>query len=283
VAIPREIVYTRHPGRRGTMWLAQSFRMFRAAPLTWLGLVVVCWFLLGITQLVPLVGPFLAPTLVPVFGVGLLAAAWTQERGGAPRTHLAFQGFRANLATLLPIGIALTAGISIAALATTLIDGGRLLDLVRDPMPANMDQDAAAARFEQTMTDPRVHFAMLAGMLCALPTVLAIFWAPALVVFQDAGVGLALAVSLRAAIANWRPLLRFALIAAALWVLVPYVAITLLTLLLPPAVAAIVMILLIMPYAFGFLATLAIADYVSYRDVFHIGETLAPLAPRPSR
>jgi hypothetical protein len=35
---------------------------------------------------------------------------------------------------------------------------------------------------------------------------------------------------------------------------------------------------LLMPYGIFLAATLHISDYVSYRDVFHAGETLAPLA-----
>ena len=33
-----------------------------------------------------------------------------------------------------------------------------------------------------------------------------------------------------------------------------------------------------MPYGIFLAATLHISDYVSYRDVFHAGETLAPLS-----
>jgi hypothetical protein len=33
----------------------------------------------------------------------------------------------------------------------------------------------------------------------------------------------------------------------------------------------------VLPYLAFFVATLHISDYVSYRDVFHTGETLAPI------
>ena len=35
--------------------------------------------------------------------------------------------------------------------------------------------------------------------------------------------------------------------------------------------------LIVLPYLAFFVATLHISDYVSYRDVFHAGETLAPI------
>jgi len=41
--------------------------------------------------------------------------------------------------------------------------------------------------------------------------------------------------------------------------------------------------LIVLPYLTFFVATLHIADYVSYRDVFHAGETLAPISPKAAR
>jgi hypothetical protein len=35
---------------------------------------------------------------------------------------------------------------------------------------------------------------------------------------------------------------------------------------------------LILPYSLFFASTLHVSDYVSYRDVFHANETLAPLS-----
>ena len=66
--------------------------------------------------------------LRPVFTVGFLAAAWTQERGGTPEIRHLFRGFGANLWALLPIGVVLILGTTLAVLSTALVDGGVLLD-----------------------------------------------------------------------------------------------------------------------------------------------------------
>ena len=63
-----------------------------------------------------------------MFAVGFLAAAWTQERGGKPRVADLFMGFRSNLRALLVLGAVFVAGITIAVLSTTLVDGGKLID-----------------------------------------------------------------------------------------------------------------------------------------------------------
>src|SRR4029079_18286502 len=85
-----------------------------------------------------------------------------------------------------------------------LIDGGQLLDLLYGAAPAgDSDPSAAARHAPQTLGSARVQWAILFGALCALPTLMALWWAPALVVFQDAGLAAALRASLRAALADW--------------------------------------------------------------------------------
>jgi len=120
----------------------------------------------------------------------------------------------------------------------------------------------------------RVQLAMLFGALCALPTILAMWWAPALVVFQDAGVRTALGASLRAAVANWRAALAYGVSMFLLGAVVPTFVTTALALLVPAPLNATLAALIVLPYLAFFVATLHISDYVSYRDVFHAGEAL---------
>jgi hypothetical protein len=96
-------------------------------------------------------------------------------------------------------------------------------------------------------------------------------------VFQDAPLLAALGASLRAAIANWRAALRYALGVFTLGAVVPTLVTTGIALIVPPPLNATIAALVVLPYLAFFVATLHIADYVSYRDVFHAGETLAPI------
>jgi hypothetical protein len=139
-----------------------------------------------------------------------------------------------------------------------------------------MSQDAAAERFQETLSAPRVQAGMLFGALCALPTLLALWFAPALVVFQDAGVALALRSSLRAALANWRPLLRYALGVFFFSAVVPTLLSLAIAVVVPQNLHAAFAAFVLMPYGACFVATLQISDYVSYRDVFHTDEALDP-------
>src|SRR5438874_11449455 len=203
------IGFTRYDGARGFGWLKEAYAMFSGARLAWILLLLSYYMMLVFVDFVPFVGGLAAPLLKPVFAVGFLAAAWTQERGGAPAVRQLFQGFRSNVFALCSLGVVFVLGMMIAVGATAAIDGGKLFDLIANPAPQELDQDAVAKRLSDTLSDSQVQLGMLLAALCAIPTLLALWWAPALVVFQDAGAFTALAASLRAGLANWRPLLRY--------------------------------------------------------------------------
>jgi uncharacterized membrane protein len=268
-APPRAIAFARHPARHGIVWLRQASRMLAAARVRWLVLLLVYYVIQLLVSVAPLVGPLAMMALRPVFTVGFLAAAWTQQRGGMPEIRHLFRGFRANLGALLPIGAVLIAGTTLAVLATALVDGGALLEAIT----SNTRPDEALA------TNGRVEAAMLFGILCALPVLLAVWFAPALVVFQDCTAGQALVASLRAAMANWRPLAVYGLLLFFYGAVVPGIGIALVAVLAPPAVAPYLIALTVVPYVFLFVAAQAISDYVAYRDIFHAKEDdAAPVA-----
>ncbi len=269
--VPREFVFNRYPARQGMVWLAGAWAMFRQQRLAWIVLLLGYYLALLLMRAIPFLGPYAMTVMKPVFAVGLLAAAWTQERGSPPGlTHL-FQGFRANLWALLPIGVFYVVGITLAVFASSLVDGGKLLDLLEAGGTMTEEKLTAA------LADPALQYGMMFSALLSIPVVIATWWAPALIVFQDAGPGAALAASLRAAMANWKPLAVYALGVFFYGVVVPGLAIGLLALVIPPPAGQVLLVALLLPYSLFFAATLHISDYVSYRDVFHAGETLAPL------
>jgi len=247
--------------------------MFSRARMPWLVLISIYYAILILVNVVPIVGQLVWPLLKPVFAVGLLAAAWAQERGGTPGPADLFKGFRANVRALLPLGIVFIAGVALAALSTSLVDGGMFLGLVAGDEPASLE----------SLSSSRLQAGLLFGALVALPVTLALWFAPALVVFQDVGPGVALGASLRAALANWRPMLVYAAGVLTFGVLLPLLAGQMLLMLMPSETMLAVVRFVLLAYGLMFAATLHVSDYVSYRDVFHSGETLAPTTPGAPR
>ena len=257
--------YARRPAQNGVAWLRDAYRMVSGARLPWLLLLFLYYLVLGLIDLVPLIGQIAAPILKPVFAVGFLAAAWSQERGGTPEPKQLFQGFRSNLWALIPLGAFLVVGITLAVLGTALVDDGKLLDVL-----------SGKSKFDDALlADGQVQYAMLFAAACALPVMLALWFAPALVVFQDCSAPVALRSSLSAALANWKPIAVYGLLVFFLGGMVPGIATAVIALLVPASLAFTIALVLLLPYLFLFIATLHVSDYVSYRDIFHAGEAQA--------
>ena len=259
---PPAILFVRYSGSRGSAWLKEAAAMLAVARVHWLVLLLVYYVIQLVVSVVPLIGPLAMMVLRPVFTVGFLAAAWTQERGGRPEIRHLFRGFGANLRALLPLGGVLIVGTTLAVLATALIDGGILLEAITSN--AKPDESLAA--------NGRVEAAMLFAIVCALPLLLALWFAPALIVFQDCGPAQALLTSLRAATANWRPVAVYGLLLFFFGGILPGIAIGLIAVLVPPSIAPYVIAVIVVPYVFLFVAAQTISDYVAYRDIFHAGE-----------
>ncbi len=266
---PDDIAFVRQPGSRGILWLRQAFAMLKAARAQWLSLVLAFYFIQLIVGLIPYAGPIAMMVLRPVFTVGFLAAAWTQERGGTPSLAHLVRGFRANLGALIPIGVFLLLGTLVAVLASIPFDGGALVDAIK-----------STESTEEALPNPKVQLGMLASIAFALPVVAAAWFAPALVVFNNCGTLRALATSLRAVFANWKPLAVYGLIVALYGAVFPAMGIALIASLLPEAAARIAVVLTIVPYVFVFITVQTISDYVSYRDIFH-PDASAPIAAAP--
>jgi hypothetical protein len=270
------IAFVRHSGSRGIHWFKEAYAMLSMHRLRWVTLLLMYYLLLGVIDLVPYVGQLAVPLLKPVFAVGFLAAAWAQERGHAPEPRQLFEGFRSNLWALLPLGLFLLLGILLAISGSALLDGGKLVSFLTNPPapPAEgAEAPADAPTADSVLGESRVQAGMLFAGLLGVPVVLALWFAPALVVFQDCGAGQAIATSLRAALANWQPILVYGVLVFFWGGLVPGVSATLIAMIAPKSIGFIVVLLGLLPYVCLFTATLHISDYVAYRDIFHAGES----------
>lgn len=258
-------VFVRVPAARGWAWLVDAHAMFAGARLYWLLLITGYWLLTIAITIVPIAGPIAAILLKPVFSVGFLAAAWAQERGERPQLGRLFAGFRSNIRALVPLGIVYAAGISLALAVSAAFDGGVLMRgiLFGDSPPEN------------PMLAPGFQSAVLVTLFCAIPTLFALWFAPALIVFQDQSTLASLVQSFRASAANVRAVVVYALSVFLFWVVIPGLIISVCTVLLGPN-GVLLGIALSTPFTMSVIAIIFIADYVIYRDLFHHHEGLRP-------
>ncbi len=255
--------YVRLPARRGWDWVVHAHALFARARLYWLLLILGYWMITILLTVVPVIGVIAATLLKPVFAVGFLAAAWSQEKGESPQMSRLFAGFRSNLRALLPLGAVYAVGIAGALVVSSVADGGTLMRLIL----------MGVAPEGNLMQSPGVQNAMLLAALAAVPTLFALWFAPALIVFQDQPTFTALALSLRASFANLAAVVVYGLAVFVFWVVIPGIIISLAVTIFGET-GALIGMAIATPITLSVVAVIHIADYVVYRDLFHHGEAL---------
>ena len=262
--------FVRLRAARGWHWLVRAHALFAGARLYWLLLILGYWLITLMLTVIPAIGVAAATLLKPVFAVGFLAAAWSQEKGERPQMTRLFAGFRSNVRALLPLGVVYAAGIAAALAISSVMDGGALMRLILlgEPPEGNV------------MAIPGIQPAMALAALCAVPTLLALWFAPALIVFQDQPTFTALGLSLRAAMSNLTAVIVYAMSVFLFWVVIPGIIISIAAVLFGET-GALFGVALATPITLSVVAIIHIADYVVYRDLFHYGEDIGATGTTP--
>lgn len=208
--------------RDGWTWFRAGFRRYRRNPFLMAFWVMAYWTLLGLAGLLPVLGDMLVAALAPVLLIGVLAGCRALDQETMPPFTVFFSGFGARLQPLMGLGI-LHFLLTVGALALTAIgDGGVLLQYMARGTLGTPDL---------AMPDPEQ--LSLAGLVFALlayiPIMLAFAYAPLLVAWRGFGLGKALFFSLVASWRAWRALLGFFAAILVYGVLLPAVAMALLT------------------------------------------------------
>ncbi len=239
------------PPSEGVFWVKAALRFFRTEPVRWLGITAAFFILMQLFGLIP-AGVIVAFLLKPVLTVGFLAAAWHQERAVRPQiTHLFF-GFKSNWKALLPLGVVYLLGLAIAVTLATAVSGVALDQLVTSPDMKVTPEMLAKLRI-----------AMLWAILFMLPVTLALWFAPALIVFDDVSFVTALKLSLAACARSLGAIVVYAIALFGLATALSFAVLLLQA--ISPTFGRVALFMLVLPVT----ALVFIADYVSYRRVFH--------------
>ena len=242
---------------RGARWLADGFRLFRAAPFMWLALVLAYWVLVTAISLVPVVGVALASITIPAFSVGYMVASRAAERGQALRISMLFAGFRANLPAQLALGGVYLASIALLLAATALADDGAL---------ANWMLTGGRPEAEVLQSDGFL-LALALGATLYMPVMMLFWFAPVLVAWHGLGAPKALFFSFFACLMNWRAFLAYGAVGTLVTVVIPFAALFALVLASGGALRLSAMSL-VLPLLLALLPTLFASFYASYQDVF---------------
>lgn len=240
--------------KRGAHWLADGWRMFRAAPLGWIAIVFAYWFLMTVVSILPLVGVAVASVLVPAFSVGFMAAARSSAKRGPVEMALLFDGFRHYLRSQVILGVVYFACLGMVLAATTLADDGALAGWM-----------LTGRRPEEEVLRSDAFLSALALAAALYMPVLMMFWfAPPLAAWHATAPAKALFFSFFACLLNWRAFLAYGAVTLAVALVLPFAVLSVVAL----ASLQIAALSLVFPLLLVLLPTLFASFYASYRDVF---------------
>ena len=225
--------------KQGLQWILSGFYMFRRAPLAW---IFVCFTLMLIAismSLIPLLGKFIFTLVSPVFLAGIMLGCKDMEQGKSlDMTHL-FIAFRTNTVPLITIGgIYLIGQILIIGLVM-LIGGSQMTDMML--YGKRVDESELMGVMSSFLTSS------LIALTLSIPLMMASWFSPLLVVFDNVPPIIAMQKSFFACLRNFIP---FQLYGVTLIVLT---------------------IISVMPYGAGLIIlipTVFASIYVSYKDIF---------------
>ncbi|MEW6132569.1 MAG: BPSS1780 family membrane protein [Pseudomonadota bacterium] len=210
--LPRRV-----PARAGIDWVTGAFRLFIKSPLMLGAATAVFLGLLLILQFIPYAGAGLSEIVTPLIVAGFMRAFRSIDEGSEPELPQLAAGFRSHAAPLATVG-AIYLGLLLAILSLM-----KFLGLDYQAMLQAMQQGATPEQLAHDL-EGKAHI-MLLGPALAIPAVAATWYAPALVLFGNAGPLQAMGLSLKACARNWLALLvnGVALIPLLLLAMIPVV------------------------------------------------------------
>ena len=202
----------------GWRWIAQGILIFRKNPPQWLLLIAILFIGSRMLFAIPLIG-VIAVLIAPNFLAGLSHGAQALGQGKPLRLGYLASGFLKNAARLVTIGGVSLVGQFLTLMAITLVGGETISSLSKTIAAGAATPEAIAA---MQAAAPRMMMALLAGFGVSLPLMMAVWFAPLLVFFDDVKPLPALALSLWACLKNILPLLIYGMaVVVAVVILMP--------------------------------------------------------------
>jgi uncharacterized membrane protein len=196
----------------GWHWIVRAFALLRRKPLSWLVLNLV-FVMMGIVLSVIPAGGYALYLLTPVFLAGLMTAAADIEAGRNVDLGSLLRGFRYNTLHLVTVGgVYLVGQILISGVMRAL--GGAEFQQIAQAGVEGMDPALITPEVAS-----RILMAVLVGLSLFVPLAMAMWFAPALIMFDNQSGWRALWLSWRASLGNMLPFVVYSLVSSTLLLL----------------------------------------------------------------
>jgi hypothetical protein len=161
----------------GWSWIASGFDIFKASIGAWIVIAIILAVIFFGLNIVPIVGGLAAVILMPVFAGGIMLGCQAAARDGNIAIGHLFAGFSRNTGSLVVLGVIGLAASIVLMIPLFIVMGGTFFALMKG------DPNAAAA-IGAMGAGVAIAFLLMFGL--SILIYMALWFAPALVVFHDA-------------------------------------------------------------------------------------------------
>jgi hypothetical protein len=189
---------------RGIAWITDSWGYFVKNPGLWIGMVVVMMVIFTVAAFIPILGSLATILLTPVFFAGFMIGTRELDIGEGLRFEHMFDGFKSNIGQLMLVGVIYLVGAIIIGVIMAVLVGGAFLG-------ALLGFSATGAGVKGTGFIVTL-LAVLVVALAFIPLLMALWFAPALVVFHELDALSAMKQSFFACLKNIVPFLIYGVV-----------------------------------------------------------------------
>ena len=191
-------------------WWSDAWRLFVAAPGIWIVIMLLYGAILIGLSVIPLLGQIASTLLQPVLFAGLVLGCRAVDRGGELKVSHLFAGFEHNPAPLIVLGLIYFAGWFVVACVAVVL---MIMVIGAGTLGALLSGDAVQTGVALlSVMSLGAIVVLLVAALFVVPLMMAIWFAPALVVLRGDEPLTAMRTSFRASIRNIPPFLVYGLI-----------------------------------------------------------------------
>lgn len=235
---------------RGAFWLLGGFALFRRNPPLLTLLTFTYLLLVVVINLIPAVGPFLLPLILPMLTIVLGNGCRSIERKGAYNPQDLLLDVPARQQAIVHLGGLHLLASALMVLVSTVLG----LDLTLSENLSN-----------EQLADLATDLGMF--MLLSIPLLMAFWFAPLLTLWDKVPATKSVFFSFVASWRNWRAFAIYSLTIGIVGVMLPGLVLVIASL-ISPALVTVASVVLRMMMMFVLAPSLIASMYLSYRDVF---------------
>ncbi len=198
---------------RGAAWWSEAWRLFTLAVGVWLLIIIVLCILNLVLALIPLIGHLAGQLLFPVFAGGLMLGCRAIDRAQPLTVGHVFAGFRTRTGPLLIVGAiycAIVIAIALVVFGVLLLFFGAAIVSQLWQMQDLQDPWALVSMFGTMLL--AIMIGLLVFLALYLPLLMAVWFAPALIVLRGVEPLDAMRLSFSGCLRNIVPFLVYGLI-----------------------------------------------------------------------